>query len=188
MLGSFELKTGSLLISEPFMMDPNFKRSVILMVNHLPNEASFGLVLNQTTPLELHDVLRDLPQIHVPLFFGGPVEQATLHFIHNTTGKIEGSHEILDGLYYGGDFGMMINLINAGEIEEQEVKFFMGYAGWSPGQLETEIKGNTWIVTNDYNAQIPLMVDAEDLWKESLIAMGPKFAHVANFPENPLLN
>jgi putative transcriptional regulator len=179
---------GSLLVSEPFMMDPHFQRSVVLLCEHDVVEGTVGYVLNQDSGIYLQDLINDLEGEKIPVYFGGPVEQQSLHFIHRLGDRISESTELGHGLFWGGSYEEVLELLGQGIASTQDVKFFMGYAGWSPGQLDEELTMKNWMVCNDFHPDIVLLKDGEDLWKESLIAMGPKFAHVANFPINPQWN
>jgi putative transcriptional regulator len=189
MLNSNKPKVGSLLISEPFMMDPNFQRSVLLLTQH-DQEGTIGYVLNQPTSLLLSDVLHGFPEGEpFPLYFGGPVAQDSIHFIHHYP-QLWDSAEAIDqnGLFWGGDFEALKQHIRLGTVKKEDIKFFIGYSGWSPGQLEEEIKDNAWMVCNDYPFELALEHHVDTLWKEALVVMGPKFAHIAQFPQNPQWN
>ncbi|MBC7744679.1 MAG: YqgE/AlgH family protein [Flavobacterium sp.] len=177
---------GSLLISEPFMLDPNFKRSVVLLAEHSP-DGTLGFVLNQRSDFLVNELMLDCHTCLFPVFIGGPVDNNTLHFIHRCYDKLEGI-EIRDGIYWGGDFEKLKKLINDNQIQLHEVRFFVGYSGWGNEQLENELLQNSWLVSNEYSADAVFAEDEEHLWKELVISMGPKFAHIANFPENPMWN
>jgi putative transcriptional regulator len=187
MLSSITPAAGRLLISEPFMMDPNFKRSVIFLTEH-SDEGTLGYVLNHASEYMLGDVLPDTSYSEMPVYVGGPVANNTLHFIHRCPDKIQGGIEIWDGVYWGGDYDQVKRLISDYQLKEEEIRFFAGYSGWTPGQLETEIEENTWIVANKFNAEILFTNDEQNLWREVVIGLGQKYAHIANFPENPMLN
>ena len=187
MLSSIEAATGRLLVSEPFMMDPNFKRSVIILTEY-SSEGAMGFVLNHVSEFLLGDILPGLSYAEMPVFFGGPVANNTLHFIHCCPNKIAGGIEIGEGLYWGGDFEMVKELIAAYNLTDDEIKFFIGYSGWITGQLEDEIRENSWIVTNSINSSTIFQHNEENLWREVVIDLGPRYAHIANFPENPSLN
>ena len=176
-----------MLISEPFMQDPNFKRSVVLLTEYA-DEGTLGYVLNHRSNLFLKDLLPDCNEAMYPVFIGGPVENDTLHFIHRCPDRMNSGIEVSEGLYWGGNFEALILLINNQQIAEDEIRFFVGYSGWSDGQLKNEIEQHSWLITNDYNPQILFIGDEENLWREVVIAMGPKYAHIANFPENPMWN
>jgi putative transcriptional regulator len=187
MLSTISPDTGRLLISEPFMMDPNFKRSVILITEYAP-EGVMGFVLNHDSEYQLGDIMPDILYSEMPLFKGGPVGANTLHFIHRIPEKIEGGIDIGNGIYWGGDFETVKSLANSYLLNNDEIKFFIGYSGWDEGQLDDEIKEGSWIVTNKFNPDILFNHNEENLWKHVVVGLGRRFAHIANFPENPALN
>lgn len=91
---------GRLLISEPFLPDPNFERTVVLLCEH-NEEGSFGFVLNKPAIVKVNDVMDELKNFEHPIFIGGPVQQDTLHFIHRST-EIEGGAEVREGIFWVG--------------------------------------------------------------------------------------
>ena len=187
MLSKVKPATGKLLISEPFLNDPNFKRSVILMAEH-SYEGTLGFVLNQPSLLLLKDLIPDFTEADFPVFIGGPVEVDTIHFIHRCYDKLNSGEEISNGIYWGGNFETLKVLIKNNSIDEDELKFFLGYSGWSSGQLEEEIIENTWIVSDKFTQDIVFSNNEEELWREVIVSLGPRFAHVSNFPSDPSLN
>lgn len=187
MLSPLKPKNGSLIVSEPFMIDPNFKRSVVLITEYEITGA-MGFILNQRTELFLHDLMPEIEQIGFSVFLGGPVAADTLHFVHSCYDKLNSGIEIREGVYWGGNFETLKILINSGQISKGEIKFFAGYSGWSAGQLEEELEQNSWLVTDKYSSEVVFVEDEENLWREVVIGLGPKYAHIANFPENPQWN
>ncbi len=187
MLSTISAAAGRLLISEPFMMDPNFKRSVILLTEY-SELGAMGFVLNHQSEYMIGDLLPDIAYSELPVFVGGPVANNTLHFIHRGPDKISGGTEIWDGMYWSGDFEEVKDLINTYQLKDNEIKFFAGYSGWTPGQLDTELADDTWIVANKFNPDIIFTHDEQNLWREVVIGLGRRYAHIANFPENPALN
>lgn len=181
-------ETASLLISEPFMLDPNFQRAVVLLCEHNGEDGTVGYVLNQPATIQLSDVMDNLPDADFPLFFGGPVAQESIHFIHKCYDRLLSGTDLGNGIFWGGNFESLQVLIQHGEIAKDEIKFFIGYSGWSPGQLDEELQENAWVVSNQYNPDITFGNDSENLWKEAVVSLGPKYAHVANFPQNPMWN
>lgn len=179
---------GSLLLSEPFMLDNNFERSVILLCEHDTVDGTMGVVVNSRSSLLLSDVVPDVANLQFPLYIGGPVGVEALFFLHKAPEKIEGGKVLVDDIYFGGNFEQICFLINDSLLQPNEIKFILGYAGWSPGQLDDEIKQNSWAVHNKFPTDLLLLQDGEDLWKQALISLGPKYAHVANFPRSPDLN
>ena len=187
MLNNIKPKTGRLLISEPFMADPNFKRSVVLLTEH-GDDGSVGYILNQVGNLLLKDVIQDLWAADNQIYFGGPVAADTLHFIHRAYDKLQSGEEIGNGIYWGGNFETLKILINTNAIDESEIKFFMGYSGWDIGQLKIELERNAWMVSDIPHPDLIFGNDEEKLWRDVIVNLGPKYAHVSNFPVDPSLN
>ena len=179
-------KKGRFLISEPNMTDMNFKRSVLLLTEHNENE-SIGFILNQPTKIMVHDLFDDFPTFNSNVHIGGPVEKNTLHFIHSLGDKIDNSIPIADKLFWSGNFETLINLISNGEIHESEVRFFIGYSGWSQGQLEHELNENSWIVSSA-NTNIALKNNNKSMWRNFIRQMDKEYAIWSNMPEDPELN
>lgn len=187
MLNPIEPQKGRLLISEPFLNDPNFKRSVILIAEHA-EEATIGFVLNQRSNLLLADLIPELSQSNFPIYVGGPVANDTIHFIHRAFDKMNDGEEIAPGVYWGGNFETLRVLIEGNLLAEDEIKFFIGYSGWGTNQLKDEISQNTWIISNQFDADILFSGNEEEVWRTVIVNLGPKFAHISNFPNNPNLN
>ncbi|MTI29805.1 YqgE/AlgH family protein [Cytophagales bacterium RKSG123] len=174
-------------MSEPFLPDPNFKRTVILLCAN-SKEGSFGLVLNQSSTLFLNDVVEEIDDFREPLFIGGPVEQNTLHYIHRGDNPLEGSEKLSDGLFWGGSFDRLLELINVKEIRPQDFKFFVGYAGWGAGQLESEVKEGSWFVSKSATPDQVFDTNPDDLWRDVLREMGGKYKMYSNYPIDPRMN
>lgn len=181
-----ELHKGVLLLSEPFLPDPNFKRTVVLLTEH-DEEGSIGFVLNRPTELTVNDVLDNFPNFEAPIYVGGPVEQNTLHFLHHESLAIPGSKEVVPGLRWGGDFEAVKDGIANGLISKQHIRFFVGYAGWSAEQLEEEVNGKAWILSQASLSHV-LGKSVETLWHNVLFEMGADYRLLANSPEDPSLN
>ena len=177
---------GKLLISEPFLMDPNFKRAIVLLTEH-NEEGSVGFVLNRQTEYKLNDLLSDFPDFDSEVYYGGPVQINTLQFIHKAGDIIEGSTLITDGLYWGGNFEILKLLIESKAVDPSDFRFFVGYSGWGAGQLGDELKINSWIVSHSKIENI-FSNEPDKLWREILKSLGKKFAILASFPENPSVN
>ncbi|HZH54119.1 MAG TPA: YqgE/AlgH family protein [Sphingobacteriaceae bacterium] len=182
-------KAAQLILSEPFMADPNFQRSVVLLCEDHDLDGTVGYVLNQPTGLVISDLILDIsPAADHPVFIGGPVGHEAVHFIHKCPDRLGGGTAIGNGIYWGGNFEQLMALLAQGDLGKDEIKFFLGYAGWDPGQLDGELVENSWVVCDQYNPDIVFVIDGENLWREALIAMGPKYATLANYPIDPRLN
>jgi putative transcriptional regulator len=180
------LDKGSILVAEPFLGDPNFERSVVLVCEHT-QRGSFGLVLNQPTQLTLQDVMQESPFLDLPLYLGGPVQQNTLHFIHRLPNLVPDSIPVARDLYWGGDYEEVKTLLNIGKIQETDIRFFLGYSGWSSGQLESELSEDAWIVSKA-DASFIFDTPSEQFWRGVLKKMGGKHKLLANYPIDPRLN
>ncbi len=177
---------GKLLIAEPFLDDPYFKRSVVLLTEHNEN-GSIGFILNKPIEIKLKDAVGELPPIVSNIHLGGPVARETLHFLHTEGDLIDGSLEIMQGLFWGGNFETLKKLIELDKIKPESVKFFVGYSGWKPEQLEKELKLNSWIVL-DGDINNIMKRNTANLWKDILKDMGKEFAVIADFPNDPTMN
>ncbi len=178
--------TGRILISEPFLNDPNFKRTIILLAEH-GEDGSVGFILNKPTGYNIHEVIEDFPRFDAPIYYGGPVQLNTLQFIYKGEEIIDGSVEIIPGVYWGGSFDLLKAVISSGSVSADDFRFFLGYSGWSEGQIDEEIELNSWIIA-ETNAEDIFSKDADNLWRDILKSMGKKFAILASFPENPSVN
>lgn len=182
-----DLAVGKVLLSEPFMSDAYFGRKAILLCEH-NEEGSFGFVLNNFVEVDLNELLDELPMWDARISLGGPVKHSNLYYLH-TKSDAPGAIEVLDGLFMGGDFDWLKSILEAGDVSEQDLRFFIGYAGWTPGQLEDEIKSHSWFVTDASLEKImDTRTEEEELWKELIGGMGQGFGHIANAPSDPSLN
>jgi putative transcriptional regulator len=180
-------KKGDLLLSEPFLPDPNFARTVILLCEH-NDEGSIGFVLNKPADVHLGELLDNASSRDDSVFVGGPVQQNALQFIHKNADLIVGGADIAEGLYWGGNFEQLITLLESDIIQKDEIKFFVGYSGWAAGQLKSELEMNSWIVYRNVSVEQVFDTSVESLWKEVLNSMGGKYKVISNFPEDPRLN
>jgi putative transcriptional regulator len=187
MLSELSPAMGRLLISEPFLADPNFARSVVLIAEET-DSGVLGVVLNQKSNLMLSDLIPQIGGLSFPMFIGGPVEVDSIFYVHRCYDKIQSGFEIAKGLFWSHDFEVIKDLIDQDNLTNDEIKFFLGYSGWSPNQLNEEIELNTWIVSDQYEADLVFKEKEEEVWSEVIKNLGPKYAHIVNFPQNPNLN
>lgn len=177
---------GKILISEPFLCDSTFGRSVILLIDHTP-EGSMGLVLNKELPLLLNDLIKEFKYIQdIPLYKGGPVGTDTLFYLH-TLQDIPGALPIKKGLYLNGDFDTIKRYILQGNTISGAIRFFLGYSGWEEEQLATEIRENTWLISQEDNSYL-MSGDIYQMWKRTLTKLGSKYEAWSKFPQVPSLN
>lgn len=177
---------GRILIAEPFLQGPYFNRSIVFLTEY-GEDGAVGFVLNKSSELYPDEVIEDLFNFKGEMFIGGPVSSNTLHFLHTLGDKVPDSIKVTDNLFWGGDFDVIKELINSGVADYKSVKFFAGYSGWSPGQLEEEIEGKSWIVAS-LDDKMVMECEVEDFWKTSMERLGDVCKVWTNFPENPSSN
>jgi putative transcriptional regulator len=177
---------GILLIADPFLKDPNFLRTVVFLCEH-KEEGSFGFVLNRKYENTLGELIPELEGVELPVYYGGPVQMDTIHFLHQYPEEIPGGQEVIKGVYWGGDFDAVVNMIKTEDIDFNKIRFYIGYSGWSNGQLNDEMKEKTWL-TVQANRKLIFHKNYEEIWKESLKHLGGDYEIMANFPIDPQLN
>lgn len=186
-MNDFQIEKGKLLISDPSLVgDLAFSRSVVLITDY-NNEGAVGFILNKPTDYTLQELISDTNS-RFQVYNGGPVEQDNLYFLHTVPNLIPNSIQISNGVYWGGDFEILTKLLSSGVLKEYQIRFFLGYSGWSQNQLENEIQSDSWIVLENFHKNDILKQSSEDFWKSKILQQDDKFKIWANLPENPLHN
>ena len=177
---------GQLLLDSGQLRGSFFQRTVVLICQH-DAEGAFGLVLNRTTGNNVGEmIVADLPETlkSCPLYLGGPVQPSALSFLHTDTFVADAN--VMPNLSLGHSVD---DLVDLGESfsATRKLKLFAGYAGWSPGQLEDEMKRKAWLT---HPASLELVFDTapEQLWQEILRRKGWKYKLLAQSPEDLSLN
>lgn len=178
-----DIKAGSVLLAEPFMRDNNFKRSAIVLCEH-NDEGTLGFVMNKPLNMKINELIADFPEFDAEVFFGGPVQTDTIHYIHNVGDLLDDSVKVLDGVYWGGDFTKLKLLIDADLIQSANIRFFVGYTGWSTGQLWDELKLKSWVHTA-MHANYLFKSKTSHLWEEVMNHKGGVFQVIARMPNSP---
>lgn len=181
-----ETASGALLIANPHLDDPNFLRSVVFLCEHT-QEGSFGFVLNRKLDYSIEELVPELTGFKIPVFEGGPVELNTLHFLHQYPDMIPGGKEVIDGVFWSGEFEKLIELIASGDIDNRKIRFFLGYSGWSEGQLNEEMEEETWITAKATQSFL-FCEDEKQLWKNVLKSLGGEYELFVNAPLDPRMN
>ncbi|GGH03567.1 transcriptional regulator [Polaribacter pacificus] len=177
---------GKLLIAEPAILnDDSFNRSIILLTEHTSTNA-IGFIINKPLGYTVNDLIPEIDN-DFTIYQGGPVEQDNLYFVHNVPDKIPNSIEVSNGVYWGGNFDSLKQLLDTKEIQADEIRFFLGYTGWSSDQLKDEIATNSWFISENSYSNI-FTVDEKKAWKNKLLERGGDYAIWANAPENIQLN
>lgn len=178
--------TGRILISVPSLQDFYFRKSVILLADH-SDEGTFGIIINKPVEVKLSDVSSDFEGFDAPVYLGGPVKTDSLFFIHTRPDLIDGGVKILDGLFWGGNIELVKELIRQNRLSPDEIRFYVGYAGWVANQLERELEENSWVVSvtdlTDIINENPL-----EMWMSSLKKLGSEYTFWINYPADPILN
>ncbi len=177
---------GILLIADPFLKDPNFLRTVVFLCEHR-TEGSFGFVLNRKYENTLDQLLPGLEDHPLPVFYGGPVQPDTIHFLHQYPDLIPGGQEVMKGIFWGGDFESLLQVIRNEDYDPDRIRFFLGYSGWSEGQLATEMEEKSWL-TVKATRKLVFHSKHDEVWKEALLHLGGDYTMMVNFPIDPQLN
>lgn len=152
--------TSHLLIASPTLLDPNFAQTVVLMVQH-DSEGALGLILNRPTLMSLREAWDQVSDSECertdPLYLGGPCEGVlmALHPLADAAGL-----EVLPGLYFSTETEHIEKLI--AKTDEPQIRFFVGYAGWTAGQLEAEFETGSWQIGTATIDRV--FAPAENLW------------------------
>ncbi|MDQ3015258.1 MAG: YqgE/AlgH family protein [Bacteroidota bacterium] len=181
------LRTGSLLVAEPFMQDVNFKRAVVLITDHGDEEGTVGFIINKPMTVRVNELVEDFPEIEGFAHYGGPVSTNTIHYIHNVGMLLDGSTEIGPGVFWGGEFEKLKFLIAHELVKGENIRFFVGYAGWSPGQLAEEMETGSWI-TSEVHANYLFKSKPTRLWNQVMHNKGDVFSVLSQLPEDLSLN
>jgi putative transcriptional regulator len=184
---AFKPAKGMLLVAEPSIIgDASFNRSVVLLAEH-SETGSIGFILNKVLDFTLKDLIPELNK-GFKIYNGGPVEQDNLYFIHKIPDLIPESIEISNGIYWGGNFEAVKELILKGLITDKQIRFFLGYSGWDAEQLQEELISNSWIVTPQKDAKDIIERPYRSFWKDKMVELGGNYMLWANAPENPSYN
>lgn len=177
---------GRLLIAEPSILnDDSFKRAIILLTEHT-DKTSVGFILNRPLQYVLEDLIPDI-DCDFTIYQGGPVEQDNLYFIHRVPHLLKDSIEVAKGLYWGGNFNELRELLKNKSISPDDIRFFLGYSGWASNQLESELKTHSWFISeNDFNNI--LSEEEECIWKNKLLQKGGEYKIWANAPADIRMN
>lgn len=177
------LETGSMLISTPFYNDGNFNHSVVLLLDY-DEKGAAGLILNKVTP---YSIRRAKPswRIDDEISFGGPVLGDEIFTLHSFADP-EKYAPVKDGLYAGIDH-VLLSLIEHKAIPDLKYRFFIGYSGWSAGQLDDEVAQGMWAVS-EYQPALVFDMPADEVWPTAVRHLGPDYQHWLNFPKYLIYN
>lgn len=180
---------GSILIAEPLLPDQYFRRSVVLLIDHKDEEGTLGVILNKPIDVKLNKIVSnfEFKNFNSKVFFGGPVATNNLFFLHTSHIPIENSVEVIKGLYWGGNIEQINSLIRSGQLSEDQIRFYIGYAGWTAKQLRNELKKNSWAVAFAYTKEI-WYTDPKKLWDYMISKLGIQYTFWRKIPLEPEYN
>ncbi len=185
-MAAAKLQKGAVLLAEPYMLDDNFKRAAILLTAH-DEEGSLGFIMNRQSTMRIDDLVDDFPEFNAPVFFGGPVETNTLHYLHCVGDLLADSKPVVPGVYWGGDFTQLKFLIKNELVLPRDIRFFVGYTGWSEGQLEEELTMGSWVTANMFPNYL-FKSRPKQLWAQIMQNKGKHFSIIAEMPDSANYN
>lgn len=177
---------GKLLISEPFLPDTFFNRSLVYLTEH-NEKGSVGFILNKALNITVNDALEGFPGWDQKLTMGGPVAPDTLHYLHTLGDEVPECTSVGDGIFWGGNIEVVKELISSGRAKQGQIRFFLGYSGWGEGQLEKELRENSWVIA-DTIPDVIMKYRKDDSWKMVLRSLKKRYRLWADFPESPEMN
>jgi putative transcriptional regulator len=177
---------GKILISEPFLPDTFFNRTIVYLADH-NQDGSVGFILNKKLEIKVCDAISGFDGWEEYLSMGGPVAPDTLHYLHNLGDLIPKSVWVDDNIFWGGEIDFIRNMIKEGKLDSTQIRFFLGYSGWSAGQLERELRENSWVIAR-VKPDIVLNNQIDNTWKRVLRGFKNKYRIWADFPESPDMN
>lgn len=179
--------TGKIIISRHNLPDPNFRETVVFMIEH-NDQGAFGLIVNRKLEFPVQEALPHLDGIRARtsmLFLGGPVQKEVVLALHDGT-EIEGGEEIIPGVFFEPSFERLFPFFLERNVAAR-IKTFIGYSGWGPGQLEAEMNQDTWIVLPG-DQDLVFTEKSEQGWREALRAKGGLYRVFAETTANPEYN
>lgn len=181
-----KVQRGSLLISYPFLEDDYFYRSVVCMIEH-NEEGSFGLIINKKMPHKIGDAVPLLAHLDNHIYMGGPVDTQSLFFLHPYK-DLKDTMMVAEGLYMNGDILELKDMIELDFANGSDIRFYLGYAGWSIGQLQGEIDEKSWLIGQP-NPSIVYDESPDDvIWRKAVEQLGDEYKDLAKFPIDPQMN
>jgi putative transcriptional regulator len=174
---------GKLLVSSPSLLDPNFRKTVVLVAHH-DDEGAMGLVLSRPSEVAAAaavPLLEGIPGSDDPVFVGGPVQPEAFMVLAEFEDVDEAAAPIME------DLGFMPADIEPDDLSIKRMRLFAGYSGWGAGQLEAELEEPSWIVV-DAETDDAFANDPDELWRTVLHRKGGPFSLMENMPFDPEMN
>jgi putative transcriptional regulator len=174
---------GKLLVSSPALVDPNFRKTVVLVAHH-DEDGAMGLVLSRPSEVPAVaavPILEGMPGAADPVYVGGPVQPEAFMVLAEFDDVEQAAAPII------GRLGFMPADAEPEELAIVRLRLFAGYSGWAGGQLEAELAADSWVVV-DAVADDAFADDPDELWRAVLHRQGGRFSLMENMPYDPRLN
>ena len=179
-----QVDPGTFLAAWPDLQDPSFMHAVLLMCQH-SEEGAYGLVVNRPAGVPIRTLMPEHPilgQSEFPIFLGGPVDHTTLQFIHRLPEDIPGGFPLTDEIWMGGDLEALAEIVGSDQTRAASaVRLFVGYSGWGPGQLESELRERSWIPAPACT-DVVFSSQSEVTWRRVVRSIGPEGSALLNLP------
>ncbi len=180
---------GGLLVAEPFLREEYFNHAIISLIEYEYGKSAMGFVLNKPTPYTLGETISGIQdEVDIPIYCGGPLSCERLFFLHSLGDEFKGARKVAEDLYVGGDFEQVKQYINMGLDTEGKIRFFVGYSGWDPYQLEDELDNNVWAVAQQPPIAELFNDNGDSLWHRVVRTLGDSYRNWLYHPIDPQYN
>lgn len=177
-------KLGDLLIADPSIIgDETFHRAAVF-ISAIHENSPMGFIINKPFDFPLSDVLPEINNDKFPLYFGGPVDNDLLFVLHNSPAFGANSQPVNQEIYFSAEIEKVLIALKEGILNQNNCRFFLGYSGWTSGQLEQEIKQKNWL-TYSLKTKNIFQLDTLNLWRNTMKNKGNNYQLWANAPDNP---
>ena len=137
--------------------------------------------------MQIDELIADFPDFNVPIYYGGPVQTDTIHYVHTLGELLEDSRKVCEGVWWGGNFEKLKVLIRSEMVTSNDVRFFVGYSGWSEGQLEEEMGLGSWVVA-DMHPNYLFKSKPNHLWEQIMSNKGDAYTVISQLPDTASYN
>lgn len=182
-----ELRKGQLLCSKPYIGDPFFERTVVLITEH-NKHGTEGLIINQPIEIKNPEDIGFIGAFTQSFYRGGPVANNRCYYIHNQPHLLPESDPLTEDIHFGGNPEVLEQHLNSFAIDKSSIRFYIGISGWEPGQLQREIEENTWFIEDARPFSWVCGQNTEHLWYDIIKGKGHPYTMYAKGPINPDLN
>lgn len=182
-------KVGNILVAQPFLDEFPFRHAVVYLVGKGDDGGFLGFVMDKLTGNYLNEVFEDIEfQNKIPIYYGGPVGNNRLFYIHRYGDKVRGCLHVEGDVYFSGDFNDLMAVVDNEGYNSEMLRFFVGYSGWDEGQLEKEIREQTWVVADSPGISILFNESGDALWHNVVRSLGEDYKSWLYHPLHPSSN